>query len=176
MEYLVNNNIIVDYQYGFQKHKSTLDPLSHFEYVLRMASIKGDYVVAVFLDIEKAYDMVWAYGLLQELYNIGLRGHLPLFIKNFLQNRTLQVKIKPFLSQKFPLENGLPQGSIISVYVFLLAVNKMFQNCVQTTNNLFCDDGLLWAVSNYLQTATNRVQNSLTKIEEWSNKSNFKFS
>ena len=38
--------------------------------LVRMARIKGEYVVAVFLDIEKAYDMVWTHGLLQELYNI----------------------------------------------------------------------------------------------------------
>ena len=166
MQHLVNNNFIVPNQYGFQKNKSTLDPLVHFEYTLRMARIRGEYVVAVFLDIEKAYDMVWAYGLLRKLHNIGMRGHLPFFIKNFLSNRTLQVKLDTFLSQKYDLENVLLQGSIISVYLFLIAINKMFQNCFLTTNNLFCDDGLTWSKSAFLQTATNQVQNSINKIEE----------
>ena len=101
-----------------KKNKSTLDPLVHFEYILRMARIRGEYVVAVFLDIEKAYDMVWAHELLKELHNIEMRGHLHLFIKSFLSDRTLQIKLETFLSQKYNLENGLPQGSIISVYFF----------------------------------------------------------
>ena len=126
MTFLNTNNIIADHQYGFQKNKSTLDPLTQLENMIRETIIWDEFLVVVFLDIKKAYDMVWAFGLLKELHGIGLRGNLPFFIKNFMNNRTLQVKISTFLSRKFNLDNGLPQGSILSVFLFLLAINNYF--------------------------------------------------
>ena len=93
MKFLQINNTIVNYQYGFQKIKSTLDPLTHLEYAIRDTILRDDYLVVVFLDIEKAYDMVWAHGLLQDLFDLGLRGNLPIFIQNFLKDRTIQVKM-----------------------------------------------------------------------------------
>ena len=101
MSYLIENNTIVDHQFGFQKSKSTLDPLIQLEYAIRDTIMLDEFLVVVFLDLEKAYDMVWAYGLLQELVEIGLKGNLPIFIYNFLNNRTIQVKINNFISEKF---------------------------------------------------------------------------
>ena len=101
MAFLIEQNIIVDYQFGFQKNKSTLDPLVQLDYAIRNTIIEDEYLVDVFLDLEKAYDMVWAFGLLQDLVDIGLKGNLPIFVSNFLQNRTIQVKINDYISNKF---------------------------------------------------------------------------
>ncbi|CAL4065717.1 unnamed protein product, partial [Meganyctiphanes norvegica] len=46
MHFLNTNNVIVNYQYGFQKAKSTLDPLTHLEYAIRDTIIKADYLIA----------------------------------------------------------------------------------------------------------------------------------
>ena len=40
-------------------------------------------LVAVFFDLQKAYDTTWKYGILQDLHGMGLRGNLPIFIGNF---------------------------------------------------------------------------------------------
>ena len=176
MSYLIENNTIVEYQYGFQKNKSTLDPLIQLEHAIRESFLHFEYMVVVILDIEKAYDMVWAYGLLQELINIGLKGNLPIFIHNFLNNRTIQVKINDFISNKFKIENGLPQGSIISVYVFLIAINKLFKNCNLTNNKLFCDDGMFWCKEHDLAVAERKIQDTLNHLTTWSNQNGLKFS
>ena len=120
--------------------------------------------------------MVWAHGLLKELYNLGLRGNLPIFVQNFLKDRTIQVKINNFLSNKHKLENGLPQGSILSVILFLIAINKMFANCTETTNNLFCDDGAFWCQHSDLNIAAQKIQHTLDKLTEWSKENGLKFS
>ena len=176
MQFLLTNNIIAQHQYGFQKGKSTLDPLTHLEYAIRETIIRGQYLVVVFLDIEKAYDMVWGYGLLQDLLDIGLRGNLPIFIQNFLKNRTLQVKIANFISTKYNLENGLPQGSILSVALFLIIINNMFKNCTDTINRLFCDDGCFWSRALDLDTAETNIQNTLNHLTKWSKEKGLKFS
>ena len=38
----------------------------------------------VFVDLEKAYDTTWRYGILKDMHKLGLRGRLPTFIENFL--------------------------------------------------------------------------------------------
>ena len=157
MSYLIENNILVDHQFGFQRNKSTLDPLVQLDYAIRNTIIEDEFLVVVFLDLEKAYDMVWAYGLLQDLVEIGLKGNLPIFISNFLYNRTIQVKINNFISSKFKLENGLPQGSILSVFLFLVVINNIFKNCDQTINKLFCNDGIFWCKNLNLTEAEQKI-------------------
>ena len=49
--------------------------------------------MAIFLDLEKAYDMVWTRLVLQILSDLGLKGHLPKFIQNFLKDRRIKVRI-----------------------------------------------------------------------------------
>ena len=55
--------------------------------------------VAVFFDLEEAYDTTWRYGILKDLHNFGLKGRLPNFIKSFLEDRTIQVRVGSTLSR-----------------------------------------------------------------------------
>ena len=66
-------------------------------------------MLAVFLDIQKAYDMAWRRGILQKLYNMGFRGNLPIFICNILLDRSFRVRVGSDLSETFLQENGVPQ-------------------------------------------------------------------
>ena len=47
-------------------------------------------MVAIFFDLEKAFDTAWKYGILNDLYDCGLRGELPCFVENFLSDRTFK--------------------------------------------------------------------------------------
>ena len=84
-----------------------------------------EHVVAVFFDMEKAYDTTWRYGILRDLYNAGLRGNLPVFISNYLHKREFRVKLGSVLSDSFVQENGVPQGGILSVTLFGLKINSI---------------------------------------------------
>jgi hypothetical protein len=37
-----------------------------------------------FSNMKKAYDTTWKYGILEDLFVMGLKGKLPTFISNFL--------------------------------------------------------------------------------------------
>ncbi len=52
------------YQSGFRKGRVTIDPTVCLENEIRKAQINKESVIAVFLDVEKAYDMMWREGLL----------------------------------------------------------------------------------------------------------------
>ena len=71
---------------------STADQLVRLESCVREAFVHKQHVVAVFFDLEKAYDTTWRHGIMKHLYDAGLRGRLPLFVQGFLQN-TVSSKI-----------------------------------------------------------------------------------
>ena len=93
-----------------------------------------------------------------------------------MSNHTIQVKIKQYLSQKFNINNGLPQGSILSVFLFLIAINNLFKFCNETVNNLFCDDGMFWHRDKDLTTAEGKIQETLNHLTTWSSQNGLKFS
>ena len=112
-----------DVQCGFRKNRSTVDHLVRFESFVREAFIKKEHVVAIFFDLEKAYDTTWKHGILRDLHELGFRGRLPCFISNFLSDRLFQVKIGSTLSDFHVQENGVPQGSILSPVLFNIKIN-----------------------------------------------------
>ena len=72
--YLESNNLITKLQSGFRAERSTNDNLVRLETFIRDAFIKREHVVAVFFDLEKAYDTTWRYGILKDLLNFGMKG------------------------------------------------------------------------------------------------------
>ena len=91
--YLEKNNIITEFQSGFRHQRSTNDHLVRLETFIREAFIKKEHLVAVFFDLEKAYDTTWKYGIMNDLQEIGLKGRLPIFVQNFLSNREFKVRV-----------------------------------------------------------------------------------
>ena len=83
---LEENNFIKNYQSGFRRLHSTIDSLVRLESDIQETFLCNEYMIAVFLDIEKAYDMLWRYSVTQAMSELGLVGHLPYFIVNFLSN------------------------------------------------------------------------------------------
>ncbi len=76
--------------------------------------INKETIIAVFFDVEKAYDMLWKEGLLIKLDQIGIGGRIYNWIKEFLIERNIKVKVGDYISREGSIENGTPQGSVIS--------------------------------------------------------------
>ena len=78
-----------------------------------------------------------------------LRGRLPIFIQNFLQNQKFKVRLGSTFSASFRQEQGYPQGSILSIILFIVKINAIRQ-CLShlTESSLFVDDFLYLAVVN----------------------------
>uniref|UniRef100_A0A3Q2ZQ74 Reverse transcriptase domain-containing protein n=1 Tax=Kryptolebias marmoratus TaxID=37003 RepID=A0A3Q2ZQ74_KRYMA len=186
MEKMINNRIVhylnkegylSKYQSGFRKGRSTSDPTIYLEYEIRKAQVNKESVVAVFFDIEKAYDMMWVEGLLIKLYKMGIKGKIFNWIKDFLANRKLQVRIGEVVSGKYVVENGTPQGSIISPVLFSIMINDVFKDLGQDMGcSLFADDGAVWKRGKNVEFCVKKLQEEIYKIEKWAFQWGFKFS
>ncbi|GFW51977.1 probable RNA-directed DNA polymerase from transposon X-element [Trichonephila clavipes] len=112
-------------QSGFCKGRSTLDNLVFLESQIRDAFVRRNHLVSLFFDIEKAYDRTWCYGILRNMHDFGLRGNLPIFIFNFLAVRYFHVRIGHSSSHKFIQDQGVPQGSVLSVTLFNIHMSSI---------------------------------------------------
>ena len=94
-----------------------------------------------FLTLEKAYDTTWKYGIMKNLHDMDLRGRLPLFIQNFLSERKFRVRVGTSLSDFYYQEMGVPQGSILSLTLFIVKINSI-TSCIRNgvDKSLFVDD------------------------------------
>ena len=80
---------------------------------------------AVALDISKGFDRVWHAGILHKLKPYGVPRQVFGLISSFLSNRRLQVVLDGKSSQKYPVDGGGPQSSILSPTLFLLYINDL---------------------------------------------------
>ena len=55
-------------QYGFRRCHSTTDGLVRLDTAIKTAFARKQHTIAVFLDLEKAYDTAWWQGILSEVH------------------------------------------------------------------------------------------------------------
>ena len=64
--------------------------------------------------------MARSHGIIQKLYNFNLRGNLPIFIRNFMSGRKIQVRVGNTLSDEVLVMEGTPEGSVLSCTIFMV--------------------------------------------------------
>ena len=69
-KHLEDINFFSKYQSGFRKSKSTNDNLFRLSQIIMESFSRGEHVIAVFLDVEKAFDNVWHNGLRYKIYSL----------------------------------------------------------------------------------------------------------
>ena len=153
-EELVNNRIVdhlekcglfSDFQYGFRSSRSTEDLLTVVSDRIARAFNKSGATRA--LDISKAFDRVWHAGLLHKLKSYGISGQIVGLISSFLSNRQLRVVLDGKSSQEYPVNAGVPQGSILGPTLFLLYINELPDDVICNIA-IYADDTTLYSKCN----------------------------
>ena len=96
-----------------------MDHFVRFETFVRVGFLKGEHVVSIFFDLEKAYDTTWKYEIMKDLHDMDLKGRLPLLIQNFLSERKFRVRVGTSLSDFYDQEMFPRVAFYLSPYFFL---------------------------------------------------------
>ena len=131
--------IIPDHQFGFRTHHSTKDAIMYLTCCIDNAKTDRLKTCAVFLDLSKAFDYVDHKCLFSILSSAGFGGHCLNLLKSFLENRYFRVKYGKEFSEYSKIENGVPQGSILSPFLYNLYVSKL-QNFIPHRVIQYADD------------------------------------
>ena len=115
--------------------------------------------------------------IMKDLHGFGLRGRLPIFISNFLQDRSFKVRVVSTFSDSHPQEMGVPQGSILSVTLFSVKINSITQ-CLKpgVDCSLYVDDFQVCYRSSNMSIIERQLQLCLNKLQQWATDNGFQFS
>ena len=133
-----------DFQYGFRSSQSTADLLTVVSDRIARAFNRSGATRAVALDISKAFDRVWHASLLHKLKSYGISGQIFGLISSFLSNRQLWVVLDGKSSQEYPVNAGVPQGSILGPILFLLYINDLPDDVICNIA-IYADDTTLYS-------------------------------
>ena len=174
---LESRRLLTNVQCGFRKQRSAVDHLVTLSTFIMNNFLRKRQTVAVFFDLEKAYDTCWRAGILRTLHTWGLRGRLPLFLQAFLKDRMFRVRVGSVLSDTFYQENGVPQGSVLSVALFAIAINPIM-DCLtaEVSGSLFVDDFAIYCSAQRTCLLERRLQRCLDRLYSWSVSNGFRFS
>ena len=170
--YLEKNKILTQKQSGFRNNREAIDQVIALDTHIRNNKMKGYATVGVFLDLEKAFDILDKECMLENLAETGITGKMYNYIQNFLENRTFKVRVGNSMSETKTQQHGTPQGAVLSPTLFSLAINNVSKQInkdrklsrfTKTEIGLFADDTSLYApILNCSQAAVQRISRDCT--------------
>ena len=85
-----------------------------------------------------------------------------------IQNRNFKVRMGSTLSDSFEQEMDVPQGSILSVTLFIIKINSLAKVLSKDVEgSLYVDDFVMSYRAKNKKSCERKLQGCLRKIEEW---------
>ena len=167
ISYMLKNYILFEYQFGFQKGKSTHMALITLVDRITEALDNGDVVVGVFLDFSKAFDTVDHAILLDKMFIYGVRTIALQWFKDYLTGRSQYVTYNGFKSNNSEIKCGVPQGSILGPLLFLLYINDLASVSEACFSILFADDSNMFISGKDVQVMSEKLISDMENIRQW---------
>jgi hypothetical protein len=166
--YLENNNLLSDNQFGFRPRRSCELALNTMIEDWRQALDLKDHLVAVFLDLSKAFDTVDHLLLLKKLSYYDFDVTVISLLTSYLKNRRIKTKVNDTLSKEtLEDDRGVPQGSILGPLLFILYLNDVAHLNIKSKLTLFADDATLFAHGANVNETLKCIAEDIRLIEEW---------
>ncbi|CAB4013242.1 Hypothetical predicted protein [Paramuricea clavata] len=133
-------------------------------------AINGKELTAVvLLDMSKAFDSIDHNILLLKLQDVGVSPAALNWFSSYLSERFQVVRINTVLSDKLPVNSGVPQGSILGPILFNIYVNELPTIPQSSLSKMYVDDNKLSLTFPIQQCASaiTEMNKDLCKIRDW---------
>lgn len=182
--FLEKHGILPVCQAGFRRGRSCMEHVVRLVEHVKKAFTRNHSVAATFFDIKRAFDTVWHGKLLDKLSQIGISGHLYQFVKAFLDNRRMAVKVGSATSDTYTLDMGVPQGSVIAPLLFVVMLHDLEDSIRRKgiSVSLFADDLAIWMrveskkVSQHLKQRLRTYQACIDDVQRYMERNGFELS
>ena len=164
--HIETNKILSNSQYGFRIRRNTIDPVIALEHQIRLSMRQKKVTLVVFFDLKSAFDKVNHYKLFKVLADIGIKGNMLSWLISFLSDRKIQVCLENFFSAIYSINQGVPQGSIISPLLFIILLCKL-PNIVPVVSKEFADDLVFSVTADTLEDAELLMQDAIERLLQW---------
>jgi len=123
--YLEENNLLSEIQGGFRADHRCEDHIFTLKSIISCRRSEKKHTYLAFLDFKKAFDSVWREGLLNAVWEIGIRGRIWRVISNMYNNVQSQVKFGDITTDFFQIDEGVKQGCVLSPILFCIFINEL---------------------------------------------------
>ena len=113
-----------DIQFGLRKGRSTTKPMFSLRIMQEKYREKGKNLHVVFVDLEKAYDIVPRDFIWWRLRKKGIPEQYVAIIQDMYQDTPTRVKTRCDTTDYFDIEVGLHQGSALSPLLFIIGLYR----------------------------------------------------
>ena len=125
-------------------------------------------VDAFYLDMAKAFDKLNHSFLLKKLESLGIGERLVNWFKSYLSQRKNRVSILGHLSNEFQPSSGVPQGSILGPFLFLIYINDLTSEVKFCKIEMFADDAKIMKKITSQQDCHD-LQSDISRVVVWCN-------
>lgn len=157
-------------QFGFRKKKSTDDAFLYLRRGVERATTK--YVMAVFVDIEGAFDNLWWQAILARIRRSECSGILYQIIRNYFKDRCTVVKSRTETLER-SMERGCPQGSILGPMAWNWCMDELLKEFEENFDEAivkviaYADDLAILIKGNSRRDLESQGKNVLRVLNEW---------
>lgn len=171
------NNLIIKQQFGFREGHSTIQQVLRITELASLNFNRNRSTGLAMLDLEKAFDSVWHEGLIHKLMIGGFPSKIVKLILSYLSDRRSTVCVDGVFSKPFAVSAGVPQGSILSPFLFNYFINDIPID-PKTKLAIYADDTALfvdvqWKNAKRVSELLSNAFNSVSKFfRDWKIKLN----
>jgi len=169
-EYLIKNNLLMEGQHGYRKLHNCITCVSSVHDFICNKLEKRRKLVAIFLDLSKAFDCIDHDILLNKIKHYGIKNQNLKLFNSYLKNRTHFTEINNERSIVLETKKGVPQGSILGPILYSIFCNDIsFFNSNDTKIFLYADDTCIIIDSNDYASLQSKCSEIMNKVLFWFN-------
>ena len=136
---------------------------------------KGETPFSIFFYLSKAFDMLDHDVLLTKLRHYGIVGTPLIWFKSYFTNRAQYVEINGTCSNLLSIGKGVPQGSILGPFLFIIFINDIHRSNKEFKFITNADDTTLFSsLSSFIPdsnrsmaNASETINSEINKVTDW---------